>query len=117
MIRYSTNWMGPVNMKWYRDRGLTQTETHIAEYDSMFYNRGEPYTVTTITEQYSCGRIDISNGDELGVPPMRAVDWARLGLWLDDVQTCSQWSLDDIVTAYNFWSGHEPIEWDTYEQN
>jgi hypothetical protein len=113
--------MGPVNMKWYRDRGLTQTETHIAEYDSMFYNVGEPYTVTTITEQYSAGRIDITGipdepfGDDFSVPPMRAVDWARLGLWLDNVRTCSVWSLEDIVTAYNFWSGHEPIQWDTYE--
>ena len=23
-VRYSTNWMGPVNTKWYKDRGLTK---------------------------------------------------------------------------------------------
>lgn len=114
MIRYSTNWMGPVTMNWYRDRGLTHQESHIAEHDCMFYSKGEPYTVTKITEQYSCGRIDVNNGDEISVPPMRAVDWARLSLWLDEVTTASVWSLDDITTAYNFWSGHEPIQWDTY---
>jgi hypothetical protein len=81
----------------------------------MFYNTGELYTVERITEQYSCGRLDVSNGDEISVPSMRAVDWARLSLFLHEFRTMSVWSLEDIVTAYNFWSGHEPVQWDTYE--
>jgi hypothetical protein len=83
----------------------------------MFYNTGELYTVERITEQYSSGRIDVSNGDEIYVPPMRAVDWARLDLWLHDVATVSAWDLTNLTEAYNFWSGHEPIQWDTYEHN
>ena len=112
--------MGPATMQWYRDRGLTYQESHVADHDSMHYNTGDTYTVERITEQYSCGRIDIRGipdepyGDEVSVPPMRSVDWARLGLWLDDFSTMSVWSLSDIITAYNFWSGHEPIQWDTY---
>ena len=107
--------MGPATMQRYRDRGLTHRESHIAIYDSMFYNVGDTYTTEHITEQYSTGRIDVSNGEEIYVPPMRAVDWARLSLWFYDFQTMSQWSLEDIITAYNFWSGHEPVQWDTYE--
>jgi hypothetical protein len=26
MIIYSTNWMGPISMSWFRDRGLTYTK-------------------------------------------------------------------------------------------
>jgi len=102
--------MGPVSMGWYRDRGLTQTKTHIAEYDSMFYNTGDTYTTEHITEQYSSGRIDTSTGDEIYVPPMKSVDWYFFSEWLRDVQTISVWTLEDLETAYNH-RHQQPIRW------
>ena len=121
MRHYSTNWMGPASLDWYRQRGLTQTETKVAEADTMFYNAGETYTAETITTSYSCGRIDVSPthdepyGDEIGVPPMLTKDWQTFGRWLDDVQTVSVWTLQDLVTAYQNQTGRT-IHWDTYEQ-
>ena len=119
MITYSTNWMGPVTVQWYRERGLTKTETKTAIEDSMFYKPGDIYTSETITTQYSCGRIDIRGtgdpyGDEMCVPPMLSTDWATFSDWLDEVQTSSIWSLSDLIMAYE---QHNPkITWDTHEQ-
>ena len=112
--------MGPASLQWYRERGLTQTETKVADADTMLYNVGETYTVETITDSYSCGRIDVSPtsdepyGDEIGVPPMRTEDWRAFGRWLDDVQTMSVWTLQDLVTTYENQTG-KTIRWDTYE--
>ena len=80
----------------------------------MLYSAGEAFTSETITEHYSCGRIDINNGDELGVPPMLSSDWRAFGDWLDDVQTCSVWTLQDLVEAYEHQTNTK-ITWDTYE--
>ena len=116
MIHYSTNWMGPVSMDWYRQRGLTQTESKTADADTMFYNVGEKYETEAVTEHYSCGRIDVRGvpdepyGLEIGVPPMRSEDWRAFGRWLDDVQTMSVWTLDNLVEAYEHQTG-KPIRW------
>ena len=122
MRHYSTNWMGPVTMNWYRERGLTETTTYTADQDCMLYNAGDKYTAERITQQYSCGRIDVSPtqdepyGDEIGVPPMRSEDWRSFSDWLDDVQTMSVWTLRDLVTAYENQTG-KTIHWDTHENN
>jgi hypothetical protein len=83
----------------------------------MLYNHSERYTSETITQSYSCGRIDVRGipdqpyGDEIGVPPMLSEDWRRFGDWLDDVQTMSVWTLQDLVAAYQ---QHNPkITWET----
>lgn len=106
-------------MQWYRDRGLTRTETKIADTNTMFTTEGESFTSETITTQYSCGRIDIRGipnepyGDELGVPPMLSSDWRAFGDWLWDVQTMSVWTLADLVAAYE---QHNPkITWSTHD--
>jgi hypothetical protein len=120
MIRYSTNWMGPVSLNWYRARGLTQTEERIATENTMFYSIGETYTSESITTSYSCGRIDVRGvpdepyGLEIGVPPMLTSDWQHFGRWLDDVQTVAVWSLDNLVTAYEYQTGNRII-WDKHE--
>jgi len=111
--------MGPVSLSWYRTRGLTQTQTKIADKNSMFTTEGETFTSESITTHYSCGRIDVHNvpgepyGDEIGVPPMLSSDWRAFGDWLWDVQTVSVWTLADLVTAYE--QHNPPITWDTYE--
>lgn len=107
-------------MNWYRDRGLTRTETKVGEHDCMLYNAGEAFTSETIIMQYSCGRIDVRGipgepyGDEIGVPPMLSTDWAMFGRWLDSVQTVSVWTLQDLVTAYEHQTNCK-ITWDTHD--
>ncbi len=109
--------MGPVSMSWYRTRGLTQTQTKIADTNSMFTTEGEQFTSESITTHYSCGRIDVHNvphepyGDEINVPPMLSTDWAMFSNWLDTVKTMSIWTLQDLVTAYE--QHNPPITWDT----
>ena len=91
-VRYSTNWMGPVSLNWYSDRGLD-------------YN----------TEPYSCGRIDVRGGDlgpygdELGVPPIRSEDWKRLSDWLDTFETDEMWEFRQVVWLYE--KENPPIRW------
>ena len=111
--------MGPVSLDWYRARGLTQTETKVGDNDCMLYKAGEAFTSETITTHYSCGRIDVRGipgepyGDEISVPPMLSTDWRAFGNWLDDVQTMSIWTLEDLVTAYE---QHNPkITWNTHD--
>lgn len=112
--------MGPASLDWYRARGLTQTEKRVATQDTMFYNVGDAYETETITTSYSCGRIDVRGvpdepyGLEIGVPPMLTSDWQRFGRWLDDTQTMSVWSLDNLVAAYEYQTGNRII-WDPYE--
>jgi len=111
--------MGPVSMQWYRDRGLTHQQTKTATEDTMFYSIGDTYSTEDITTHYSCGRIDVHNvpnepyGDEINVPPMLSTDWAMFGNWLDETQTMSTWTLQDLVTAYE--QHNTKITWSTHE--
>ena len=93
-VTYSTNWMGPVNMKWYSDRGLIRKVSKLLEEDQRFgdLKAGDTWTYDEITTEYACGRIDIRgldpekywNGwDEYGVAPMHGEDWNAFGDFLD----------------------------------
>ena len=96
MISYSTNWMGPINMNWYRERGLTKKVSKVLEEGQVFYPKGlgpgDVWEYDEITTQYSAGRIDIrdssKNGydgwNEYSVEPMHGEDWNALGDWLWD---------------------------------
>ena len=85
----------------------------------MFTTEGEKYTSESITQHYSCGRIDVHNipgepyGDEINLPPMLSSDWAMFSNWLDYVETASVWTLQDLVAAYE--RDNPKITWDTYE--
>ena len=65
MISYSTNWMGPINMKWIEEHG----------------------------DCWSAGRIDIRGvpdepwGLEYGLAPMHTEDWNALSDFLWDFQS------------------------------
>jgi len=83
-VNYSTNWMGPISLSWYEERGLD-------------YN----------TEPYSAGRLDFYNPtidskypDEMSVPPMRSEDWHRLSEWLDNFESDTVLTLCEIVAEY-----------------
>jgi len=117
-IRYSTNWMGPVSMHWYEQRGLVETKMVTLEHDSMITGRkaGEQYEIEEITTHYSCGRIDVMGtddpyGEEIGVPPMRSEDWYRFGLWLETFETDDVWTLDQLVELYE--QANPKIRWDS----
>ena len=118
-VRYSTNWMGPVSMHWYRDRGLVRVETHTQEEDSKFTGRkaGDQYELELITTSYSCGRIDVRGtdnpyGEEIGLPPMTSDDWARFGNWLDTFETDDIWTLAQLVELYE--RTNPKITWDKH---
>lgn len=116
-IRYSTNWMGPVSMHWYEQRGLVETKIVTLEHDSVITGRkaGEQYEIEEITTHYSCGRIDVMGtddpyGEEIGVPPMRSEDWYRFGVWLETFETDDVWTLDQLVELYE--RANPKIRWD-----
>lgn len=104
--RYSTNWMGPVSIDWYKQRGLTTLRTVTLTETLGKGQPGDQIQVDDITEHYSCGRIDVRGadlgtfGDEIGVPPMRSEDWSSFGDWLDTFETDHVWSLKDLVWLY-----------------
>ncbi len=116
-VRYSTNWMGVVNLQWYKDRGLTKRVTKTLTEDSKLTGRkaGESFEYDEVTQGYSCGRIDCRGddlgqfGDELGVDPMKSEDWHRFGVWLNTVETDYMWTLDQLVEMYE--RTNPKIEW------
>jgi len=100
--------MGPVNMDWYRQRGLTVTKTVVQEEDSKFTSRkkGDIYEVEEITQQWCGGRIDVRGeglgpyGEEMGLPIMRADCYNSFSDWLYNHCTEKIWSLDKLVERY-----------------
>ena len=109
MISYSTNWMGPISMNWFRQRGLTKKqEPRWSELlDRMI-------TPEDITEQWMGGRIDVRGtdnpyGDELGLPIMNGKSYGAFDVWLRSFKTEEMWSLDQLVEEYE--KTHPKIVW------
>ena len=108
-ISYSTNFMRPITLKWYEDRGLVE--------------KGTPYwsetlqkevSATRITKDYCCGRIDIYGSpdslynEEISVPVMSADSWNKLSLWLDGYYTEEiDW---DVINTFQEQTGHT-VDW------
>jgi hypothetical protein len=95
-VRYSLNWMGPISISWYKSRGLT-TRTFVT-------GLGKTIETDEITEHYSAGRIDVSDGsaygDEISVPVMKSADWHRFSDWLETFETDFTWTLEQLVEMY-----------------
>jgi len=95
MITYSTNWMGPISLRWYEERGLSNT---------------------AIT--YSAGRIDIRDDsksgydgwDEYSLPPMRTEDWNALSDYLWDLTTEELLSYNELILQFETHYGKK-IRW------
>ena len=111
MITYSTNWMGPVSMDWYRDHGLTRQVYKVLTEDQKFgyLKAGDTWTYEEITTNYACGRIDIrgldpekywSGWSEYSLPAMHGEDWNALSEWLVGFETDELWEFDDIIAQY-----------------
>jgi len=116
-VRYSTNWMGVANLKWYEDRGLLKKIKRTLTEDSTLTNRkaGDVVEYSEIIQEYSCGRIDCRGedlgqfGDEIGVGPMKAESWHRFGNWLNTFETDAMWTLEELVEMYE--RVNPKIEW------
>ena len=117
MVTYSTNWMGPVSIEWYRERGLTHvaTKTVRSELVAELMNLpvGAEYKQEDLTEYYCGGRIDIyglseedyyCGKDEYGIGIMKARDWAEFGDWLDELNTeeleSYEWLIENFENHY-----------------
>ena len=100
MITYSTNWMGPINLHWYGERGLLEADG------------------VTPTVQYSAGRIDIRDDtkqgydgwDEYSVAPMHGEDWNALGDYLWDLTTEELVSYNELIEQFETHYGKK-VRW------
>ncbi len=117
-VRYSTNWMGPISLNWYRDRGFTQKVTKILEQNSPISDKkkGDVVEYDEITVSYSGGRIDFFNPhnhspypDEMAVPLMRSEDWNRFSDWLSTFEPDEIWEFCQLVWMYE--KANKKIEW------
>ena len=127
MISYSTNWMGPISMEWFRERGLTEMVTHVQEQDSKITDRkkGDVYEREEIVIHYSAGRMDIRDDSKSGyagwheysLAPMRTEDWNLFSDWLIDFETETLWTLDQILEEYRQDTGHVIRWWKEDEED
>ena len=90
MIRYSTNWMGPVSYDWVAENG----------------------------DYWACGRIDIygtdsAYPDEYSLNMMHQEDWVRFSKWLDTFKTETQWTFEGLMAEYE--ETNPPIRWWKHE--
>lgn len=112
MITYSTNWMGPVNMDWYRKRGLTRKVTEVLSEDRVFFPKGlkagDTWEYDEITVNYCAGRIDIRDSekqgydgwDEYSLAPMHVEDWNALGDYLWELTTPTQLCYNELIQQF-----------------
>jgi len=111
MISYSTNWMGPVSMEWFRERGLTEKVTQVITEDSVLVELGrrdvgDLLEYDEVTTYYSGGRIDIYGvpGEhypmEYGLAPMHGEDWNALSDWLDDFETEELVPFEELIKQF-----------------
>lgn len=120
MITYSTNWMGPINLHWYKERGLTEKKTRVVAEDSILVKAGrkvgDVLEYDEITTYYSGGRIDIRGvpdepwGLEYGVAPMHGEDWNALGDYLWDLTTEDLLSYNTLIEQFETHYGKK-IRW------
>jgi hypothetical protein len=120
MVHYNINWMGPVSMDWFRERGLTHEVSEVLEEDQTFgdLKAGDTWTYEEITTYYCAGRIDIRDSskegydgwDEYGLSPMHVEDWNALGDYLWDLTTETQLSYDQLIESFEEYYGKK-IRW------
>ena len=129
MVTYSTNWMGPVNMNWYRERGLTRKVTRVVKEDDLLVKLGrkkvgDVLEYDEITTHYGAGRIDIRDDtkegyagwNEYSVAPMHGEDWNALGDYLWDLTTEQLLSYNELIEQFETHYGKR-IRWAEKREN
>lgn len=122
-ISYSTNFMGPISMDWFRDRGLTKevdTEvTHEYLAIQLGVNVGDIAPMEDVTEYWCGGRIDIYGLDEVeyyggrheyGLPIMDGVSWNLFSDWLENYETVELETFEQLLSAFEADTDHK-IRW------
>ena len=110
MISYSTNFMGPISLNWYRERELLMPPlTRWSEFLK------KEISIEEIKQEYRGGRIDIAGtesvfGEDLALPIMHIEDWNRFSHWLDSYKTKTVKTLDEILESY-YNDGNNEIRW------
>jgi hypothetical protein len=108
-VTYHLNWMGPITIGWYKERGLTRTVERVCESDKILNLQiGDVYEVEEVTTHYSAGRIDIRDSSKEGyhgwreyaVAPMVNEDWILLSNWLLDLETTKVWDYDMLISIF-----------------
>ena len=121
MITYSTNFMGPISKYWYAERGLLHKVNKIANANQAKFwkiNEGDEFTVLEVTTHYAGGRIDIRDHtkegyggwNEYAVMPMHGEDWNALSEYLDELETETLVSYDELIKQFENQYG-KSIRW------
>lgn len=114
MITYSTNWMGPIATRWYEDNNIPVLKE---EWKTSIMN-GNKYLHKEYVS-YSGGRIDIyglseqnhyCGRDEYGLPVMLTEDYNALSEYLNQLETVTVWSYEDLIKNFEQHLGHS-IRW------
>jgi len=122
VITYSTNFMGPISMDFYRKRGLTHMVEKTCESElirnalrtstKLNYPNieiGDTYEQEEITVHYAGGRIDIYGLDpekyyggsgEYGLRVMHGEDWDALSDWLYEFESEEQVPYDELIALF-----------------
>lgn len=119
-INYSTNWMGPTGMWWYKENGFTRRVTRVLDHDSQFSDAkaGDTVEYDEITEHWYGGRIDIyglpedeyyCGQSEMSLPIMDGPSYAVFSRWLETFETDRVWTLEQL--SQEFERTHPPIRW------
>jgi len=96
VIEYSTNWMGPISKGWYEQNGV--------DHEKLNYSGGRIDVYGLDTREYWGGKHEYS------LPIMRTEDWNDFSDWLDDFETETLWSFEQIMEEYLQDTGHV-IRW------
>lgn len=123
MISYSTNFMGPIALWWYRERGLTEMAEVAVESKILAevygVEPGDTVTQEVVTEYWCGGRIDIYGLDETeyyggrseySLPIMDGESWNRFSDWLDEYETVELKTYEQLLSAFEADTDHQ-IRW------
>ena len=122
-IEYSTNFMGPISMDWFRERGLTEMvdKEITTPMEAQIYNANIGDTVQTedIAESWYGGRIDIYGLDETeyyggmseySLPIMDGPSYAKFQDWLEEYTSEELTSFEDLCIIFEREMNHK-IRW------
>jgi len=120
-VSYSINYMGPISLDWFRERGLTHKVERVVNsevirnmlrtssyFDYPNIEVGDTYEIEEVHTHYCAGRIDIRDNskegydgwDEYALAPMHGEDWGLLGEWLWDLETTEVWDYDMLISIF-----------------